>query len=299
MKPRESVRFVADMKGGETDFARLARGSFSWEYLGGGCHYPEQHGEVQGRIFPFLVVVCTLKGDYVCKVDGEGEYHVRNHEVLLVKPMVRHSVAVPARSLLHAAHIRFSILQNIDLLRFFEIPRVVKGGVARKISKIVGELPLVKSSPAEGIEGMRQSVHAHWLCSSLLDLVLGVSSPLGATGKPLQIERIAPVLTFIEENLANPITKHELAAKIFLSDVQFHRVFSDIMKVTPMDYLRHVRLRKAQLLLLQTRETIGQIGGQVGYPDLFHFSKVFKNTFGLAPSAYRKNVPPGPSRQIG
>lgn len=282
---------------GDTSFARLVRKSFSWEYLGGGHHYLVQHGEQRGRIFPFLVVVCTLKGDYVCKVDGEGEYHVRDNEVLLVQPMVCHSVAVPNRSLLHAAHLRFSILHNTDLLRFFKIPRVVSGKVAREISKITGELHLVMSRSAEGIEGLRQSIRAHRLCSTLLDLVLGVSSPSDHAGSMMQIERIAPVLAFVEKNLARPIRKSELATKVFLSEIQFHRVFSEIMKMTPMEYVRHVRLRKAQLLLLQTSDSIGHIGELVGYPDLFHFSKVFKNTFGATPSAYRTNVQDGVGRQ--
>ena len=205
MKTNSTAGFSIMSDADHTNFARLGRKSFSWEYLGGGHQYLMQHGESCERIFPFLVVVCTLKGEYVCKVDDEAEYHVRDNEVLLVQPMVRHTVAVPNRSLLHAAHIKFSILQNTDLLQFFKIPRVVSGRIGREISKIVAELHLVMSRSADGIETLRQSIHAHRLCTTLLDLVLGVSSPCDDAERIMQIDRIAPVLAFVEQNLAHPM----------------------------------------------------------------------------------------------
>ena len=284
-----SPQFILNATANESRFLRLARESISWEYMAGGTHYFEQHREIE-CIFPFLVVVCTLKGDYICKMGGEGEYHVRDRETLLVPPMVRHTVAVPDRSFLSAAHIRFCFLQNAELLRFFEIPRVVRGRTSREIARIVGELYSVMTRPAGKNEALRQSVQAHRLAFALLDLVLGISKPCEGAGDFMGIERIEPVLTFIEQNLTKPMTKAELASKLFLSEVQFHRVFTALMKMSPMDYVRHARLRKAQLLLLQSGESIGRIGEQVGYPDIFHFSKIFKHTFGMSPLSYRKQL---------
>ena len=62
------------------------------------------------------------------------------------------------------------------------------------------------------------------------------------------------------------------------------------MRVPPMAHVKSVRMKKAQALLGQKQLGIAEIGAAVGLPDIFHFSKAFKQTFGVSPSQYRRDL---------
>ena len=56
-------------------------------------------------------------------------------------------------------------------------------------------------------------------------------------------------------------------------------------------YLIDIRLTKAYNLLTQNLEmSIQEIAAQVGYEDAYHFSKLFKKKYGVAPSAVRRRI---------
>ena len=55
------------------------------------------------------------------------------------------------------------------------------------------------------------------------------------------------------------------------------------------DYLYlHVRMEKAKRMLSSNDLPIGDIAMQCGFEDAGYFGRVFKQTFGMTPSQYRK-----------
>lgn len=81
----------------------------------------------------------------------------------------------------------------------------------------------------------------------------------------------------------------ELAEIAHLSRSAFADRFAQVMGQPPLSYLTEHRMRLAAWKLLQTRLSIAQIAGQVGYASETAFSQAFKRTHGLSPSAYRKH----------
>lgn len=53
-------------------------------------------------------------------------------------------------------------------------------------------------------------------------------------------------------------------------------------------YLRRLRLEKARELLEDSFKNVKEIGFAVGMADQTHFTRAFKDKFGLTPSNYRK-----------
>ena len=100
--------------------------------------------------------------------------------------------------------------------------------------------------------------------------------------------RLELPLRYMEENMSKGIGRHELAKLVSLSDTRFHYVFKNATGLAPLAYLKHVRLKKAQALLFQTDMQVSEIGAHVGYPDIFHFSKIFKGMFHISPLEYRR-----------
>ncbi|MFC4601202.1 AraC family transcriptional regulator [Cohnella hongkongensis] len=101
--------------------------------------------------------------------------------------------------------------------------------------------------------------------------------------------RISNSIEFIHKNYRQAITVAELSEISCLSLSRYTAVFREIVGVSPQQYLVRYRLQKAKELLSTTDLSVGQIADLVGYPDQFHFSKIFKKHESATPLAYRKN----------
>lgn len=59
------------------------------------------------------------------------------------------------------------------------------------------------------------------------------------------------------------------------------------MGKTPQEFLISYRMTKAAELLKLTAFPIADIGNAVGYPNQLHFSRAFKNVYGISPRQWR------------
>ena len=80
----------------------------------------------------------------------------------------------------------------------------------------------------------------------------------------------------------------ELAKEMFMSQTQLYRKTKAIIDQTPIQFIRSLRLGKAQELLLHTKRTIAEIAEQTGFRDPSYFSRAFSKEFGTSPSDFRK-----------
>jgi AraC-like DNA-binding protein len=80
----------------------------------------------------------------------------------------------------------------------------------------------------------------------------------------------------------------ELARLCGLSERHFFRRFKQATGLSPINWLKMQRITLAQSKLLQSGHSIKQIADQVGYNDVFFFSRDFKRHTGTCPSQYRR-----------
>ncbi len=73
-----------------------------------------------------------------------------------------------------------------------------------------------------------------------------------------------------------------------ISDTYFRIVFKKIYGLSPCEYVRDLRMRRARELLRSSYISIAEIAAVCGYSDIYYFSKVFKEVSKLSPNAYRK-----------
>lgn len=100
---------------------------------------------------------------------------------------------------------------------------------------------------------------------------------------------IAKAVAFIEKNYQRDITLEDMVAVSGLSKYHFTRLFSKVMRITPIRYLTKIRIQHALDLLQQSDRSIEDISRAVGYTSSNYFSKVFKNLLGESPSVYRQS----------
>jgi AraC-like DNA-binding protein len=99
-------------------------------------------------------------------------------------------------------------------------------------------------------------------------------------------ERIVAAKVFIDENYQEHIGLDEISQKAFLSRFHFHRLFSQVYKRTPHQYLTAKRLEKAKDLLSENKQ-VTDVCNEVGFESLGSFSVLFKKEIGFAPQYYR------------
>lgn len=93
------------------------------------------------------------------------------------------------------------------------------------------------------------------------------------------------------EMTAQPGAHHSvqrLAQSACLSRSTFMARFRDLFGQTPMEVLRELRMRQAASMLCADDSSIEQIARAAGYADRSSFLRVFRKTYGVEPSAYRK-----------
>lgn len=101
--------------------------------------------------------------------------------------------------------------------------------------------------------------------------------------------KIAIALDYLNQNYNRSDLKiSELAEITGISEKHFRRLFFDIYKKKPHEFLRDFRLNKAELLILNTSKQISEIAFQCGFSDVYSFSHCFKKNYGVSPKRYRE-----------
>ncbi|GLR69142.1 AraC family transcriptional regulator [Agaribacter marinus] len=101
-------------------------------------------------------------------------------------------------------------------------------------------------------------------------------------------QRIWQLQQALEQRLHYNWTVDAMSNIANYSPPHLHRLFQQNFGKSPLQYLIHLRMERAKYLLTQSNWSIEQIGEQVGYSDVFNFSKRFKKSVSLAPGQYRK-----------
>lgn len=92
---------------------------------------------------------------------------------------------------------------------------------------------------------------------------------------------------YIEENYGSDMSLSQAAQTLFVSASYLSKVFSTEMQTTFSHFLQTHRVETAKNLLRSTNLKIYEIANRVGYGDVVHFSKSFKQITGLSPNQYR------------
>jgi AraC family transcriptional regulator of arabinose operon len=88
------------------------------------------------------------------------------------------------------------------------------------------------------------------------------------------------------------LTVEQLAAQAHLSPSRFAHLFRQEVGTSPMRHLEQVRLQQARRLLASTHLTVSEVADVLGYCNVFHFSKVFRDHVGQPPSQFRQQHEP-------
>lgn len=125
---------------------------------------------------------------------------------------------------------------------------------------------------------IKASIHA--LCVSVNKL------PEIQGNKVCQDERLMEIMNYIQANYQN-VSLSEMAEHFHLSEPYLSKYIHEKSGKTFGDIVNNVKLKKAKTLLKNGTMTVENIAAAVGFPNVEHFSRVFKKKMGMTPIQYR------------
>ena len=102
------------------------------------------------------------------------------------------------------------------------------------------------------------------------------------------MERIKEMVDYIHSHYGEPISTAQLAANARISEREAQRCFSSVFHISPQQYIHNYRLQVAVEMLLETSDSILDIGIACGFSNPSHFSKAFRQYQGCSPHIFRK-----------
>lgn len=107
-----------------------------------------------------------------------------------------------------------------------------------------------------------------------------------------KLERVLPIIKYIQQNLASDLSLDHLSRTFFLNKYYLGQLFKEVTGFTVAEYIIHRRILRARELL-KTDVTVQQVGALVGYNNTSHFIRTFKKLVGISPKQYQLNKLPG------
>jgi len=124
------------------------------------------------------------------------------------------------------------------------------------------------------------------LAAEAVKLVRGVSTTT-TSAPPSRLARVTRTVRLIEQHADRELPLVSLAQEAGLSPYHFLRTFQQLTGLTPHQYVRRMRLRRAAVRLVSQQEKVLEIALDCGFGDVSNFNRAFRTEFGISPRAFR------------
>jgi len=236
-----------------------------------------QHTETEYELHYFL----QGNGEFL---NGPALYTINPGTLFLTSPSIHHEIrAKKTNSPITYYAVLFSVepeeLEVLELLQrdIRRASRYTIGSNYRFFFEEMREKGMSKN------ENLRRSA-AHQLISFLYLLSEGEPSSFFRGEDSIHLER---ALRYMQNNVLSTITLQDIAKHLNLTESYFIRLFKRRMNTTPMKYYTRLKVEAAGAMLACTNLSVKEIAAKLFFYSEFHFSRVFKQYTGFAPSFYR------------
>lgn len=126
------------------------------------------------------------------------------------------------------------------------------------------------------------------LLAGIVQLLLGYTFAEGRENVDEDSEaRLMRAKQYVQEHYTDEITIADLAAMSEMSPSSFRQRFKEYTGLSPINYIKEVRLERSKELLVNTQLTSKEIAYSTGFNTPYYFSIVFKQSVGMSPLEFR------------
>ena len=129
-----------------------------------------------------------------------------------------------------------------------------------------------------------------FITGAFLQLVVELSRASSGWGAKLELGQnsaVASIISFMEAHYSEQMPLADLAARANMSVNNLIRIFKKTTDMTPIDYLIHLRVRKACEQLADPLCSIKEITFSSGFSDSNYFARQFRKIMGMTASQFR------------
>jgi AraC-like DNA-binding protein/quercetin dioxygenase-like cupin family protein len=249
----------------------------------GGCEHCAPDYSIHRASFPYSSIEFVARGRGTVRL-GRRKYDLQPGKVFCYAPGMRQDIATDPSDPLVKYFVDFTGTRVRSLWRLGQLSpgQAAQVFLPNEVRAVFDELI------RNGLRGTRYSAE---ICTRLLEcLVLKVAESLA----PHEGVESQAFITYqkcrrhIEENFARLRTVEEAVRECHVNAAYVCRLFRRFDHQSPYQYLLRLKMNRAAEQLHQSNAMVKQVAEQVGFRDQFHFSRVFKNVFGMSPAAFRR-----------
>jgi AraC-like DNA-binding protein len=102
-------------------------------------------------------------------------------------------------------------------------------------------------------------------------------------------ERLLQVHNHLLTDLSTPPVLRELAQQAAMSETKLKQLFKQTFGSSVYTYFQQARMKEAAFLLKQGQHSVAEVGYELGFSNLSHFSRLFEKHYGLHPKRYSQS----------
>jgi len=103
-----------------------------------------------------------------------------------------------------------------------------------------------------------------------------------------ELSRLIPALRYMQQEFQNGPTLVDISKTVHLSPFHFHRRFTELLGLTPKQFLLDCQINLAKTELLSGEKELVRIARECGFAHQSHFTSRFKQATGFTPTRWRK-----------
>lgn len=123
------------------------------------------------------------------------------------------------------------------------------------------------------------------ICQLLIELVKREQAPVYPLNNA-DIKMLYKVKERLLKHLDRPTAIEELASHAGMSESKLKRLFKQVFGKSIFNYYQSFRMQEAARLLREERRSVSEVGYQLGFSNLSHFTKAFEAHIGAKPKKY-------------
>lgn len=107
---------------------------------------------------------------------------------------------------------------------------------------------------------------------------------------PQKVQTLALALEYIEKNYEKELRISDIAQAAFVSETYLRRLFTECCAISPMQYVKMIRIDAACKMMKNTDANMNEIAYNVGFENMATFINNFKKIVGCTPKQWKKNI---------
>jgi len=140
---------------------------------------------------------------------------------------------------------------------------------------------------AKNLQRLFYQVRAQQLVYLLMEQLNKRTGAPVRSPNPGEIAKVFKARQLLMEDLATPPTIATLARAVLMSESQLKASFREVFGVSVYQYFQQARLEKARELLAGSGRTVKEVGYELGFTNIGHFSRLFERAYKVKPKRFQ------------